>query len=179
VKTLELRRHSLRDKPEEHLSRAGRELARQVGSGIGPFRKLYSSPSLRAVETAEEMGFPDPELRPVWEALGPEIDAEVAWPSPFAGYAPPLRYDTATRRKARTLRSELEEMLRSLPDATRGLVVTHGGFPELVAVALFPRADPSAWGGPLRCLEGIRIFYEAERPRECRILRLAVTASRV
>ncbi len=179
MKTIEIRRHSVRDKPEEHLSGAGRELARHVGREAGPFGRVFSSPSLRAVETANEMGFLDPELRREWEELGPEINAEVGWPSPFTRYALPLRSESATRRKARALLSDLEEMLRSLPDPGRGLVVTHGGFPELIAVALFPTSDHRAWGGPLRCMEGVRISYEGQLPKECMVLRLPQPATRL
>ena len=179
MRTIEIRRHSLRDRPEEHLSSAGRELARQVGRDAGPFGRVFSSPSPRAVETANEMGFLDPELRREWEELGPEINAEVGWPSPFQRYAPPLLSESAARGKARMLLSDLEEMLRSLPDPGRGLVVTHGGFPELIAVALFPWSDHVTWGGPLRCMEGVRISYEGQRPEECVILRLSPAVTRL
>jgi hypothetical protein len=177
MSALEIRRHSVRDKPDEHLSREGRKLARQVGGTTGPFERVVSSPARRAVETADEMGFLVSDVRESWWEL-PAAAADV-WPSPFDQYAQLLRVDAATQKKAHLLMVELKGLLRVISSRGAGLIVTHGGFPELIAVGLFPSANHLAWGGPVRCLEGVRISFEGAKPRECQILRLPPTVSRM
>ena len=54
--TLEVRRHTMRVKPGQHLSHKGVSLARTVGLGIGPFDRVASSNLPRAIETAIAMG---------------------------------------------------------------------------------------------------------------------------
>ena len=49
---LEVRRHSKRSRPEQHLNQWGVALARRVGGQIGPFDRVVTSPLPRCVETA-------------------------------------------------------------------------------------------------------------------------------
>lgn len=179
VPTLEVRRHSVRDKPNAHLSPVGREIAREAGRAAGPFRRVISSPSARAVETAREMGFPDPERRASWESLGPEVDLAVAWPAPFSAYAAALRLNGAAAAKATNLLDEVSALIHAQPEDGAVLIITHGGFPEIVAVALLPFADYLAWGGPIRCMEGVRLSFEKGRATACQILRLPSTVGRL
>ena len=85
MRTLEVRRHTMRSKPGAHLSQDGIELARLVGSTSGPFSLVVTSTIPRAVETAISMGF---EVHETLDALGhplkDEVFDEVGWPSPFA-----------------------------------------------------------------------------------------------
>ena len=57
MRYLEIRRHSRRIQPNEHLSQEGVDLARRIGKEAGPFDLVVSSPELRASETAVAMGF--------------------------------------------------------------------------------------------------------------------------
>jgi len=57
MKIIEIRRHSIRSKPGEHLSQQGVTLARLVGENLGPFDKVITSTLPRAFETAIAMGF--------------------------------------------------------------------------------------------------------------------------
>ncbi|MBZ0278386.1 MAG: hypothetical protein K8I60_19725, partial [Anaerolineae bacterium] len=57
MRYLEMRRHTIRIKPGQHLSQAGVTLARRVGETIGPFDRVITSTIPRAYETAIAMGF--------------------------------------------------------------------------------------------------------------------------
>ena len=43
MKTLEIRRHSIRSQPGEHLNQNGVILARLVGQNMGPFDRVVTS----------------------------------------------------------------------------------------------------------------------------------------
>ena len=57
MRYLEVRRHSKRSRPNQHLTQWGVALARGLGSQIGPFDRVVTSPLPRCVETAVAMGF--------------------------------------------------------------------------------------------------------------------------
>src|SRR3979409_941396 len=57
MRELEVRRHSKRERPRQHLTRWGVALARRVGAGIEPFDLVVTSPLARCIETAFAMGF--------------------------------------------------------------------------------------------------------------------------
>lgn len=169
---LEIRRHSLRNRPSEHLSPEGIALACEVGRASGPFDHAYSSPSLRALETLREMGGPAPTVLKDWADLGEAVSREIDWPAPLSRYTILLRQDTASARKGRQLIRTVERIVGELPEGGTGILVTHGGFPEIVAVGLFPEEDHRAWGGPIRCMEGARIGFREGRADALRLLRL-------
>jgi hypothetical protein len=52
MKLIEHRRHSMRHKPGEHLKQAGVDLARRVGTDLGPFDLVITSATARAFQTA-------------------------------------------------------------------------------------------------------------------------------
>ncbi len=57
MKTIEIRQHSIRAKPSDHLNQQGVTLARLVGENLGPFDRVITSTLPRAFETAIAMGF--------------------------------------------------------------------------------------------------------------------------
>ena len=57
MRYLEVRRHSKRVRPGQHLSQWGVLLARRVGDELGPFDRVVTSPLPRCIETAVAMGF--------------------------------------------------------------------------------------------------------------------------
>ena len=67
MRTLYVRRHTMRRKPGQHVSQDGIDLARLVGAESGPFNLVVTSPVPRAVETAIAMGF---EVDETDESLG-------------------------------------------------------------------------------------------------------------
>ena len=160
MRILEIRRHTMRRKPGAHLSRDGMALARLVAEKAGPFSHVVTSTVPRAIETAIAMGF---EVDETVEALGhlPEaVMKEVGWPSPFAHVAASL----AAPGAAATFAAELARLWRSianqLPDGEQGLIVTHGLFIELGALASVPGGAAEAWGEPIGYCEGVRLVFE-------------------
>ncbi len=70
MKTIEIRRHTYRTKPGQHLSQQGVTLARHVGEGIGPFARVVTSTVPRAFETAIAMGFAVDEQNELMSSYG-------------------------------------------------------------------------------------------------------------
>ena len=56
MRYLDVRRHSKRERPNQHLSQWGVDFARRLGEGLGPFNKVVTSPLPRCTETAVAMG---------------------------------------------------------------------------------------------------------------------------
>jgi len=56
LRSIDHRRHSLRDPGGVHLNETGRALARRVGAESGPFERVVTSPLPRAMETAHPVG---------------------------------------------------------------------------------------------------------------------------
>ena len=52
MRTLDIRRHTMRRKPGAHLSQDGIALARLIGENAGPYDLVVTSTIPRAVETA-------------------------------------------------------------------------------------------------------------------------------
>lgn len=176
---VELRRHSVRTLPEEGLSDGGRSLAIAEGRRSGPFALAISSPALRARQTAGAMGYPSPRIEEAWGPAGVTEALRQAWPVSFQAAKALLDRSESTRRLASDLLSSLRGALAEVPPGAAVLVVTHGGFPEVVAVSAFPRLDPRPWGGVLRCMEGVRLQFEGERTQRAEILRVPDELTRV
>ena len=87
MKTIEIRRHSIRSKPGDHLNQTGVTLARLVGENLGPFDRVITSTLPRAFETAIAMGFAVDEQNELMSSYGNAVEREAPWPLSFAGYA--------------------------------------------------------------------------------------------
>lgn len=176
MKQVEIRRHSVRDKPSGHLSSAGRTLAAEVGRARGPFQLCVSSPVLRAVETAEAMGFPPHRLDPRWYDAGEE---PLPWPRTFAEYHELARSLPSARAKSAELRGAVESILAELSEGSQALVATHGSFPELASAAWITRGRAVDLGPPCRCMEGVLLEFEARRLRRAEPLRVPPAQTRL
>ncbi len=179
VRRVELRRHSVRTIPEEDLSAEGRALAADEGRRTGPFRLVVSSPTRRAVQTAEAMGYPTPRIDPTWGPAGGDPALQSAWPVSFAGARVLLQRNESTRRLGVALWHSVRRAIDEVRPEEGILIVTHGGLPEVAAVSAFPHADPGPWGGALRCMEGVRIAIEGAHARSIEVLRVADARTRV
>src|SRR5512134_1948647 len=100
MKTIEIRRHSIRSKPGDHLNQPGVTLARLVGENLGPFDRVVTSTLPRAIETAIAMGFGVDELNELMSFSGDDVEREVPWPSTPAEYAAVIRKGGAVARYA-------------------------------------------------------------------------------
>ena len=83
MRTLEVRRHTMRRKPGQRLSQDGIELARLVGDGSGHFDLVVSSDVPRAIETAIAMGYEVNEIDPMLGQLPDDVFDSGVWPASF------------------------------------------------------------------------------------------------
>ena len=173
MRTLEIRRHSTRAKPGQHLSQAGVALARKVGEGMGPFDRVVTSALPRAFETAIAMGFAVDEQDELISTYGDKVEEEVPWPGSFADYSAAMQNEGATWKYARKLHKFYAKLAESLEDGQSALVVNHGGVVEISAVACLPEADHASWGGSMGLCEGVRLFWEKGEFVKAEILRVS------
>jgi broad specificity phosphatase PhoE len=172
LRMIETRRHSIRLKPGQHLSRAGVELARRVGAGIGPFDRVITSTLPRAYETAVAMGFAVDEQLESLTQLGEAFEAEVKWDAGFPAYAPAYQRGGEARKVMRHHANFLTEVAAALPPGGSALIVSHGGIVEAGVVGCLPDWDYSGWGGPCSWCEGARLFFDGTRFVEAQVLRV-------
>ncbi|HEX6270263.1 MAG TPA: phosphoglycerate mutase family protein [Anaerolineales bacterium] len=160
MKTLEVRRHSIRTKPGDHLSQQGVTLARRVGEDLGPFDRVVTSSLPRSFETAIAMGFAVDEQNELMSSYGSEVEREAPWPLSFAEYAEVVRNGGAAARYAHQLAAFYNKLAGSLAEGRDALVINHGGVLELGVVAGLPELDYASWGDAADYCEGARLFWE-------------------
>jgi broad specificity phosphatase PhoE len=160
MKTIEIRRHSIRFKSGQHLNQAGVRLARRVGEGLGPFDWVVTSTLPRAFETAIAMGFAVDEQVELMSTYGADVERQVPWPQSFAAYARAVRRGGAAQRYADQLKDFYVRLADRLSEDGAALVINHGGIVELGVVACFPNADYGSWGDEVDYCEGARLFWE-------------------
>ena len=174
MRRIEVRRHSVRDKPSEHLSASGRKLAEEVGRGSGPFQIVVSGDATRAVETAEAMGWSPSARLAVWRDGG-----GVPWPLSFAEYRQAMDAVPAVGLQARRIRAEVVRLLGRLADGEAALVATHGGFPELAAASWVSPAEAEGLGPACRCMEGVNLEFTGGDFDSARDLRVPADRTRL
>src|SRR5271155_1132493 len=164
MRSLVVRRHSLRSAGEVHLSPEGVEQARQVGRTSGSFDRVVTSPKPRARETAEAMGFTvDAELELLGslpDPLGRFLDRES--PGSFDEYVRWIARVEEVRDGSEALASAWAEELNRVPEGGRLLMISHAGLIELGAVGAVPQIA-AAWGRTHAPLEGVRLGREEDR----------------
>lgn len=166
MRYLEVRRHSKRVRPGQHLSRWGVALARRVGAGLGPFDRVVTSPLPRCVETAVAMGFAVDETIAAlagWDGLGesfPQAD-EMDWSAGWAGMAALVRQGGPLATFAAEQAAAWRAVVRTLPKGGRALLIGHGGaFLSGAAISLRPGADYGSFGSGSSYCEGIRVAFD-------------------
>lgn len=160
MKTIEIRRHSIRSIPGEHLNQSGVTLARLVGENLGPFDRVVTSTRPRAFETAIAMGFAVDEQVEWMSTFGEDVEREAPWPQSFAAYANAVKLGAAAARYANQLAAYYARIADYLADGRAALVIHHGGVVELGVIASFPGADYGSWGKAVDYCEGARLYWE-------------------
>ena len=173
MRYLEVRRHTMRVKPGQHLSQEGVTLARRVGEGMGPFARVVTSTVPRAFETAIAMGFAVDEQIEALATLSDEVDREMPWPAGFADYARAVAQGKHSAHFSRKQAALWRELAQRIPVGAAALVISHGGIVELGAVGCMPEADHTAWGPYCDFCEGVRLGFEGDRFVSIEILRVA------
>lgn len=172
MKTIEIRRHSIRDRSSQDLSEAGVALARLIAEEMGSFQRVVTSEVPRAFQTAIAMGFKVDERVALLNTYGDAIEAEIPWPASFSEYTAPVLRGSAPMRYAKRIAEFYGHLAESLPEEGAALVITHGGVVEIGAVACLPSADHVAWGGYVECCEGMRLFWENGKFVDAQVLRV-------
>jgi len=163
MRSVEMRRHTMRVKPGRHLSQAGVDLARRTGNQMGPFDRVLTSTVARAYETAIAMGFAVDQQDDRLRSFGVIVDAEIAWDAGFAAWSHAVSAGRAAARFAHRQATLLRELAASLPEGGRALVITHGGFVEAAAIASLPHAEPAAWGAVCDYCEGAVFQFDGNQ----------------
>lgn len=172
MKTIEVRRHSIRSKPSDHLSQAGVTLARRIGEDIGPFERVVTSTLPLAFETAIAMGFAVDKQVELMSSYGNDVESEAPWPQSFASYAKAVKRGKAAAWYGKRLADYYANLADSLNDDEAALVINHGGIVELGVVASFLNADYEAWGEAVDYCEGARLFWQNGKFVDSQILRV-------
>lgn len=164
MRYIELRRHTLRDSDNPHISQAGLDLARRVGKGLGPFARVVTSPAPRCIETAIAMGFaPDEIYEPVQEKMKKKLVRRVEELLPFdvafTKRAKIMVAQKSTRKYARALVAQWKALAGRIAEGQCALVITHGGYIEDSAIACLPNAVHRKWGKNFAQCEGIRLAF--------------------
>jgi len=173
MKVIEIRRHSIRTIPGDHLNQTGVSLARMVGENLGPFDRVVTSTLPRAFETAIAMGFAVDEQIELMSYHSDEVAREAPWPLSCAGYAEVVSRGGAAAHYANQLADVYSKLANYLADGRQTLVVNHGGILEMGAVACLPDADHFNWGTHFDYCEGIRLFWDDGKFVSCEILRVS------
>ena len=172
MKSIEIRRHSIRTKPGDHLSQQGVTLARLVGENLGPFERVVTSTLPRAFETAIAMGFAVDEQIELMSSYGADVEREVSWPQSFATYSKAIERGNAAARYAQQLASFYGKLAGNLAEGRAALVINHGGVLELGVVACLPDASYENWGNAVDYCEGARLFWEDRKFVKAEVLRV-------
>ena len=172
MRYLEVRRHTMRTKPGQHLSQAGVSLARRLGETLGPYDRVVTSTLPRAFDTAIALGFAVDEQHELLAQMPDGVEDEVDWATGFPGIARAVALGGATARLAADQARRWAEIVSSVPDGGATLVVSHGGIMEAGAIGCLPDADHAAWGGPLDYCEGVRLSFEDGRFTKAEVLRV-------
>jgi len=172
LKTLEIRRHSIRSPLSEHLNQKGVMLARRIGQTIGPFDLVATSMHHRAFETAIAMGFAVDEQSESLNTYGHDVEREAPWPQPYSNLAEAVKQEGAAAKYARKLAHYYTAMLGLVSDGGSALVINHGGVAELGVIGCLPDLDYSNWGGPVSYCEGARLFWDDGKFVKAEVLRV-------
>jgi broad specificity phosphatase PhoE len=171
MRTLDVRRHTMRRKPGAHLSQDGIVLARLVAENAGPYDLVVTSTIPRAIETAIAMGFAVDETLDELGQLADEVEDDVRWPSSFALISQAVTKGGAAALHAQAQTRLWRQIVDRLPDGGRALVVSHGLIVELGVIGIVPNAEHAAWGDALGYCEGARIVFNVNEIG-CEILRV-------
>ncbi len=173
MKTLEIRRHSIRSPLSDHLNQNGITLARLVGQSIGPFDRVVTSTTPRAFETAIAMGFTVDEQTELMNTYSSAVSREAPWPQPFFNYAEIIKEPGAAARHAQKLAKYCADVMKFISEERSALIITHGGVVELSVAGCLPDADYSEWGDSVSYCEGARLYWDEKFVR-AEVLRVSM-----
>lgn len=169
--SLEIRRHTMRTKPGQHISKSGISLANLIGKSCSSFDLVVTSEIPRAIETAIAMGFAvDCQITELG-ILPESIYSAIEWPKSLKTLSETTKSNGLCNRYAKAQASHWNSVLDKLSDHQSGLIVTHGGIIELGAIGFMPNTNHALWGGAIGYCEGFK-FTRDQGGIECEVLRV-------
>jgi len=171
MKIVEIRRHSMRQKPGADLSPTGHELAQKVGRDLFKPDLVVTSSLTRSKQTATAFGFDKTIENAVLGANPNEMLELVGWPRSFCSYEAAITSNVQVKSFAQQQASAIQDVFDLLQDEEHGLVVGHGLAIELGVLAWLARGTTTHWGECLAYCEGIRIALDGQS-RNAELLRL-------
>ena len=174
MKYIEHRRHSHRNKPSQHLSQQGVELARRVGSAMGPFDLVITSKVQRAIETAVAMGFAVDDTNDNLSFFPETVEKEISFESSFPTFAAAYKKIDAVKTYASSLAQLLTNIIidSELPENSTTLIISHGGIVEASCIGCLPDLDYSTWGGSVSYCEGVRLCFDNKKFVSAQLIRV-------
>lgn len=172
MRILEVRRHTMRHKPELFVSAKGVTLAKVVGKDQFPFDLVVTSDLERAKQTAVHMGHNVDTTMKDLCYLPEAIFKFVGWPVPFSRISDVIDESEIIAEYAQSQADLWLSVLNQMPNAKNTLIITHGLIIELGMAACMPHAQHAEWGKAIGYCEGIRMRYEGTRFVDCEILRV-------
>jgi broad specificity phosphatase PhoE len=149
-----------------HLSAEGVALARQIGSELGTFDRVYVSPIPRTMETALAMGYAvDAVLEHACGYVPGEFEhhAQWAWEQPYVRFAELIRSAGTLSQTASADAALWTRLVAEPPPGGRVLIISHGGSIEPTLVACLPDANHASWGDPFSQCDGVLLTFSAGR----------------
>lgn len=172
MRTLEVRRHTMRHKPDTYVSAKGVTLAKMVGKTQRQFNLVVTSDMQRAKQTATHMGHRLDTTMKDLSYLPEAILKYTGWPVPFGRIVKVMDESDIISEYAKSQADLWKSVLNQMPDSQNTLIVTHGLIIELGMAAAMPNAPHDEWGKAVGYCEGIRMTYDGERFVHCEILRV-------
>ncbi len=173
MRYIEVRRHTMRQKPGTHLTQEGVDLARKVGETMGPFARVVTSKSPRAYETAYAMGFAVDERAKELSLMTGKAGKYITEPTTFAEYANAMQKHKTLAKWGKQQSKFWRSIAQSLQDGESALLVSHGGMMEVGTLAAVPNANHNEWGAGLGYCEGVCLAFDGNDFVSAEILRVA------
>jgi broad specificity phosphatase PhoE len=177
MRYLEIRRHTMRNKPGEHLSQAGVDLARWVGEGMGPFDRVVTTLAPRAFETAIAMGFAVDEQSGEFPMMDEAGETDVAWDAGYAAWSRAVGRGGAASRYARREGACWRKIVEAVPEGGSALLVTHGGVIEAGVAACLPAGEHTTLEDSCDYCEGVRLSFDGSDWIGIEVLRVGQMAT--
>ena len=173
MRTLEVRRHTIRNLSSPHISQDGVDLARRVGEGMGQFDRVVTSTLPRAFETAIAMGYAVDEQFEQLSLMSEEVQAIVQWNAGYAAWAKAAANNPVVGFYTQALAELWRSIIRALSEGGRALIISHGGIVEAGTIGCLPPAVRTTYGPACSYCEGARLTFDGDLVVSVEILRVA------
>lgn len=163
MKFIEHRRHTAYASTSRHLNQRGIDLARKLGTNIGPFDLVLTSTVPRAFETAIAMGFEVNDTIKEFSSISSTVNQEIPWDAGFRKFAEVFQHNGATTLWVKKLARVLIKITKKIPQNGSALIISHGGIVEGSTIGCYPNFDYSLWDRSVSYCEGVKLTFKDEK----------------